>query len=538
MNIRMFFLLTTLCFIPLAETAKASFADLFGGNSSADQKIEYLQELALSPGLTPLNTLAFQALKENDFEAIYDLAYATKGFSQQMPADKELGAKILQPLIAQGDDFAEKLNDFIKKRSLEKAGVLLQKADSPRQRSLAFMCLAEANYAQKKYPKTMMYSVLSLATYPSEIHDQQFQFYLNNLVGTPISLLQTREALLENLRDAMDKQKKPEKFRLLFDVSTFVGLLSDYPLRFSAEEETDPVQICLVFDENYVKHAGVTILSAILSAKPGSRYNFNVLQDHQKPISERSKEIIKGLLTTLGDDRFQINFSIIEDHLLPAQLSDLKINWPRNVYFKMLIPKLFSQYDRVLYMDTDLIVRGDLNGLYHQNMDEKLILGTRDICAAKNLVRMAMSFDNCYLNGGVVLFNIDQFKKEGKTDILMSAFAKNPDLIYMLDYNEQDLMALLFKGKIAEISFQQIMAQSDEEPSGEWNWYAQKEHPSSHWSRVNSHFAQIIHMEGGDMKPWFGSRRYMRWRNDPKSSNGIQSIYWALRDASPWPTQK
>ena len=43
--------------------------------------------------------------------------------------------------------------------------------------------------------------------------------------------------------------------------------------------------------------------------------------------------------------------------------------------YKFLIPSLFSQYPKILYLDTDIIVRGDLWELYNENLGNNYIGG-------------------------------------------------------------------------------------------------------------------------------------------------------------------
>jgi lipopolysaccharide biosynthesis glycosyltransferase len=538
------FLFALWCHPVLGETSSDLLAR---AGASTDQKLEALCTLVKAGATSPLADLARQALQDKNPDALYELAYASKGFSQYIKFDKALAVNLLNDRVKQGDVFADGLAKFIQKRSIEKAEELLKLAQSSRQRALAFLCMAEVSFAKRQLPKTMLYSVLSLATYPSEIHDEQVQFYLEKAVGQRISLMRDKEALLDSLNAAMSKEKNPEKYRLLFDMASVVGLLSSYPLDFQLKPKNlEPKQIFLGFDDNYAIHGGITIFSAILSADPNTSYEINVIEVDNTPISKEHKAALEKLVTLFGDDRFTLNFVPVSDSLLPRILAETKEwpiddvgqkrgkYWPTVVFYKLLIPQLAGDTKRSLWLDADIIVRSDLGPLFDKDMKGAWFLGTRDRCGSRLLKNIGSNTNNKYLNVGVLLIDNEKFRSEKGIDILNKTLIGQPDLAYLLILPEQDLISLLYQDQTTEVGAQEMMSKEDNTPNSQWNWIAQK-HPSTHWSQIHNHFANIIHMEGNDIKPWAFGRRWKGWIKDPKSNNGIQNLYWALRDMGPWP---
>ena len=48
-------------------------------------------------------------------------------------------------------------------------------------------------------------------------------------------------------------------------------------------------------------------------------------------------------------------------------------HYSRQMYFRWLIPEIFSKYDKVLYLDCDLVVRRNIGELYETNIHDNYI---------------------------------------------------------------------------------------------------------------------------------------------------------------------
>lgn len=508
--------------------------------ATADAKYEYLVNLAAEQTSSEPEVLNLvrQAFTQNNPEALYELAYSTNGFSGAMARDKQLSQLILSSLIKQGDPVAIQLNDFMTSRSPAKAQQLLKLAQTPRQRALAFMCLAEAYFAKNDVAKTMLYTVLSLATHPSELYDRQAQFYTSKVFGQEISLLQSRDQLLAELRTLMESSGNSAKFKAAFEMATALDLLPSYPLNLSEQPiDSEAYEIFYSVDDGYVKHAAVSVMSAMLSADPGRRYDFKFIDDRTRPISSKNRAKLEELVHLLGDDRFTMEFIPVNKNMLPRVIQRFNASyWPWNVFYKLILPKLSQDSERSLWLDADTIVTKDLHPLYEQDFEGRWFLGTRDVEASKRLKGIAMPYDSNYLNVGVLLVNNKAIDQAGGMQTMDDVDELRPDFVYLLDFPEQDLLALLYQDHIKEIDVQTRMENHEKDFRGQWNWFAH-EHNSTHWRNVHGHWAGIIHMEGNHIKPWKKIIRWQRWHHDPKKNNGVMNLYWSLRDMGPWPAR-
>ena len=78
----------------------------------------------------------------------------------------------------------------------------------------------------------------------------------------------------------------------------------------------------------------------------------------------------------------------------------------------MLLPMMFPDLDRIIYLDSDVLVLKDLLEMYNLPFNDNYVLGypSHD---AKYIDKLA---DNvkAYVNGGVLLFNIKKLEKKIK----------------------------------------------------------------------------------------------------------------------------
>lgn len=467
-------------------------------------------------------------------DALYEMAYETSLPSAQSKRDKKILFSMLNERLKAHDPYAFALNQFGHSRSVETAEKILEAAQTQRQKALAFLCLAEAYFAKQDHAKTVLYSLLSLGTYPSEIHDRQVQFYFKKILGEPVSLLSSKDALLDKFSDIMQKSWHPKDFRGAFDAATVLSLLPQYPIPAPTGESTEPLQLYFGFDDGFTRHAGVALLSAILSADPNTRYMLNIIEDEKTPISEVNKERIQNLSRLLGDDRFETKFIPVASKDLPTILHSYKSKgWPTVSYFRLLIPTWAKDSSRAMWLDSDIIVRSDLTPFYEQDFEDAWFLGIRDMHAARNLTRLAHTYDNSYINGGVILYNIDAIHAGDGLGMMEGLKESYSDYTTMLQFPMQDLMATLYQKRIREVGQQSHRSVDGTSSNSQWNWFA-LEHPSTQWSEIHRHFAKIIHMEGDDIKPWKSTANALMWAYFPKKNNGVRNMYWSLREMSPW----
>lgn len=172
---------------------------------------------------------------------------------------------------------------------------------------------------------------------------------------------------------------------------------------------SNSIQIVLSSNDNYIAGLAATIQSIIVNSSKKNYYVINILYTN---ISDTNKEKIK--LLEKNKNNIDINFININDKL--KSLSNKSLYTSNHIsieaYYRLFIPEIFQQYDKILYIDCDLIVRKDIAILFNESLEN-------NICGAvlnppnKTLKKYRIDFlgvdENKYFNSGVLLIDTKRF---------------------------------------------------------------------------------------------------------------------------------
>lgn len=114
-----------------------------------------------------------------------------------------------------------------------------------------------------------------------------------------------------------------------------------------------------------------------------------------------------------------------------AMLSDVPIkdqNLSREAYFKLLIPRLIPQdIPRILYLDSDMIILGDIESLYEYDLKGKALGAVRDLYMDRDILYKTslMPQEYTYFNSGVLLIDMVRFREVFDFDEAMRYIEEN-----------------------------------------------------------------------------------------------------------------
>ena len=190
--------------------------------------------------------------------------------------------------------------------------------------------------------------------------------------------------------------------------------------------------IVFTCDDAYFKYANVVITSIIHNQNRNCRYEINVLSEF---ISNENMMLARKQLESHSN--FTINFVILKD--FDSSKFFLNSYMSISTYYRFYIPQLFSHYDRILYLDSDLIVDADISDFASLDFDDKLA-----ICCPSPFIRnkvlkgddekfslnyfthvLKMPDPLQYFNAGVMLYNV---KKMNEIDITTKLFEALEDI--------------------------------------------------------------------------------------------------------------
>ena len=286
---------------------------------------------------------------------------------------------------------------------------------------------------------------------------------------------------------------------------------------------TDKPIIPVVFaaDDNYVPQLTTTVYSAMKNADPSYFYDVTVLQ---RNISWDKQERMRGFFKQFPN--MNLRFTNVDRELAGYELSTNNAHISVETYYRFLIQKLLPFYDKVLYLDSDIIINGDIAKLYNIDLQGKLLGAVRDIDFlgnlnvkhgkrmnyAKTVLKMQNPYD--YFQAGVLVLNTKAMREHYTIEQWL-AYASNDDFIY----NDQDVLNAHCEGNVLYLPWEWNVVHDcggrvdnlfTQSPNDIYDAYMQ--------SRSNP---QIIHY-AGYQKPWA----------DPDCD--YASIYWRYARETPF----
>ena len=176
--------------------------------------------------------------------------------------------------------------------------------------------------------------------------------------------------------------------------------------------ELENIPIFFAIDDGYTPFLAVALQSLIENASKNYNYcikilHTNVEEEHKKQIKKYEKENVNIEFVDLS-----YYIEKVQDKLYTRDY------YTNTTYFRLFLPELYPQYDKVLYLDSDVIVVGDISELYNIDMGTNLVAAAPDDIIQYNkvfqdyaeLVVGVAKYQN-YFNAGVLLMNLDELRK-------------------------------------------------------------------------------------------------------------------------------
>jgi len=116
-----------------------------------------------------------------------------------------------------------------------------------------------------------------------------------------------------------------------------------------------PVVFC--FDKRIILGASVAIKSLVDCAKDDTTYDIRIFH------SDLDINNQKNITHLVEGTRHNLSFHYINPEIFKGAPHNNK-SWTELVYYRLLIPEIIKEYDKVIYSDVDVLFKGDLSEVY------------------------------------------------------------------------------------------------------------------------------------------------------------------------------
>lgn len=228
-------------------------------------------------------------------------------------------------------------------------------------------------------------------------------------------------------------------------------------------------------DDTYLPFLAVTLTSIRENRDKNRRYAIRILNTG---LTEENKRRLRSI----GEENFtleSVDISLMVERI--ARQLHTRDYYSKSTYYRLFIPELFPELNKALYLDCDIVVKGDISRLYDRELGSDLVGAVPDsmVIAIEPLSqyaskRLQVRPEN-YFNAGVLLMNLEQMRKMRFTE----AFLRLLRSVTFRVAQDQDYLNVLCKGRVTYLGF-------------EWNTM-----PGS----IRTDAPQLIHYNL-DCKPW------------------------------------
>ena len=299
--------------------------------------------------------------------------------------------------------------------------------------------------------------------------------------------------------------------------------------------QMEQIPIVMICDRNFVMQTCVALASLRLNKRDTTAYEvFVIMADGDEDSGERLKK--------MSGDNFHVEVisTTLDKYKDIRQLAHV----PLASLLKFDICDLIPQYDKLLYLDGDIIVRQDISGLYQTELGDNYVAGV--------VHSLGIVTGERKLNGGVLLFHAAKIREESLRDVFISTRQSLGDRKSM----DQETFHIVFGDKKVYLApkYNVMLDKVDYEKK----YYSTKDYNdffnTSYRSRQEIiDTAVIIHFTGS-VKPWIyhfakcgkewrkyysivfenPSKLHLKSRREfcmeQVKQKGWKSIYWMMKD--------
>lgn len=211
---------------------------------------------------------------------------------------------------------------------------------------------------------------------------------------------------------------------------------------------TTVIPLFFAVDDAYAPFLAVALRSIVTHISDSYTYRVHVLVQE---LSDQHRESLLAMQT----EHLSVEFVDVREKLKTVgQSFHLRDYYSLATYYRFFIPDMFPEYDRGLYLDSDIIVNADIATLFFTPLGDGLVAGAVEevmthVDVFGTYAEVVLGIPrNEYVNAGVLLMNLAALRHVHIEKRLLSM---------MRDYTfkvtqDQDYMNVLCRGRITYFS--------------------------------------------------------------------------------------
>ena len=224
------------------------------------------------------------------------------------------------------------------------------------------------------------------------------------------------------------------------DLQTGCATLSDDGLPV----ERHPLVLVCAADDGFAMPLAVTLYSALLNYRGPLPIKVCIVDGGIRAPNRKRVDRVLGDLGVVAE--------WLEPDWRPVQRLVVSQRYPASIYLRLLIPRLLPDWvGKAIYLDSDLLVHGNISDLWDVDSRGKALLAVQDEGAPTvgsplglaNYRDLGLDPSTVYFNSGVLVFDLRLWRERRLADRVIEYVAAHPN---QLRFGEQDALNAVLAG--------------------------------------------------------------------------------------------
>ncbi len=215
------------------------------------------------------------------------------------------------------------------------------------------------------------------------------------------------------------------------------------------KSDSEAIVIVCAADNGYAMPLAVTVRSVMANIQTKRKIVLFIIDGGIRLGNKRK------IIESLNSEQIKIEWVQPKRAIFAKMMVSLHVTIA--TYYRILIPELLpSNFKKAIYLDSDLIVKGDIEQLWNIDVEDNYLLAVQDIGAPyvsshqglMNYKQLGIPASYKYFNGGVLVFNLEKWRQDNISKQIIEYLEQNREYVRWWD---QDGLNAILAGKWGEL---------------------------------------------------------------------------------------